>query len=758
MIELKPYQADAVNGLLKETYSLLKTSQTRQKLIFKAPTGAGKTITMAAFLNQLCEEIADKIDVPHRNLAFIWIAPNQLHLQSFEALKRFFSEWRSLRAIQFEDVIEGRIFPNEILFLNWQSINKEGNTFIKENENDKTLLTYINEARLHDTEIITILDEAHLFATKGKAATELLQKIYSKIEIDVSATPIFNSDYQYTIKRQEVVDAGMIKKGVILNPNLDAHLQFNKPLNQVLLETALKRRLEIKEAYLKLGININPLLLIQLPNDKKAESALDKKIKEDVIEFLSYYNLTTSNNRVAVWLSQTKTNLDNIENTDSIVDVLLFKQAIALGWDCPRAAVLLIFREIQQEEFTIQTVGRILRMPQHQHYPNALLNYGYVYTNLSKDIIKIVRDDMDYIVQNKSIRIEDYEKVNLQSFFINTRLTRNRLSSKFRKCFYDAAEEFFGVSLNIEETGVESPAFFNTKMLSQKLIQTDVKEIEIPIPRDIIINVEVGGIFVNDVENFAKTQFELDILFRQFCRHNVGAYAQVDSTPILELAIKMFFEDYLALGEHDAIKIVLFEINRPRFIEVIDRALYRHEKLLEQKAAQATKRIESSEWDVPVERIYNENYREVLAERHALEPFYEKKMASSPERKFSSFLTKNSSSIDWWYKNGDQNKEDFAVTYHDKEGTTRGFYVDFIIKLKSGVIALFDTKTIDSDPEFINKHNALLRYISEQNSIGKNIIGGVIVQKDEDLWKYSEKFINSATDISGWIAFDPAMY
>lgn len=757
MIALKDYQQDAVKGVLKETYSLLKMPGARLKLVFKAPTGAGKTVTMAAYLNQLCEELPDKPEIAQSEIAFIWIAPNQLHLQSFGALKNYFAELRSIKPIQFEDITDGRIKPNEVLFLNWQSVNKDNNLFIKDRESDNTLISYVNQARLHDTEIIVILDEAHLFATKGKAAADLLQKIYAKIEIDVSATPIFASDYQYTIKRQEVIEAEMIKRGVILNPGLDAHLQQGKSLNQVLMGVALKKREEIAKAYERLGVQINPLLLIQLPNDTKTESSLDNEIKEEVITFLESKGITTQNHRLAVWLSNTKTNLDGIETPDNMVDVLLFKQAISLGWDCPRAAALLIFREIQQEAFTIQTVGRILRMPEQKHYTNTVLNYGYVYTNLSKDIIKIVQDDMDYIVQNKAIRIADYKPIELRSAFINSRLTRNRLSSAFRRCFYEAAEEFFGVTQDVAVTGSESLFHYNSKKLAEKFIELNVNQIEIPIPRDVKIEVEIGATHVTDMERFAKTQHELDILFRQFSRHNVGAYAPIDSAPVLELALKYFFEEYLGVNEFVAIKIILFEQSKPRFIEVVDRALERHERLLEQKAALASKRVEESQWDVPPEKIYNEFYAEALAPHHALEPFYESKAASGPERRFAQFLELHEQHIEWWYKNGDKNKEDFSVTYLDRGDVARGFYVDFVIKLKSGRIALFDTKTLDSEPEFCNKHNALINYIAEENKAGKLLLGGVIVQKTEGVWKYCDNTITNSKDTTGWISFDPAL-
>ena len=760
MIELKTYQTEAVDSLVRDTYSLFKMPGARLKMVFKAPTGAGKTVTMAAYLNRLCEELPEKLDIPRKQVAFIWIAPNQLHLQSFNALKDYFAELRSIRPIQFEDITDGQLKPNEILFLNWQKISGKDRIFTRENESDRTLISFINGARLHDTEIILILDEEHLYAG-APAATEITQQIYAKIEIAVSATPreqtIAGAKKIVLIDRNEVVRAEMIKQGVILNPKLDAHNQQGKSLNQVLMELALNKRNELASAYEKLGIKINPLLLIQLPNDTQKESVLDLKIKDEVITWLQVKDITLNNNRMAVWLSNDKSNLDGIEKPDSMVDVLLFKQAIALGWDCPRAAVLLIFREIQQETFTIQTVGRILRMPQQKHYPDATLNYGYVYTDLSKDQIIIVQDDMDYIVQNKAIRIQNYQSVALSSYYINTRLTRNRLGSKFRRCFYESAEDFFNVTLDPEKSGTESIYHYNAKKLQEKFIEINIDNIEIAIPRDVQIQVEIGATLVKEKERFAKTQSELDILFRQFSRNHVGSYAKIDSSPVLELALKMFFEEYLAMNEYQSVKVILYELNKPRFIEIVDRALQKHEALLQQKAASASKRVEESEWEVPTEKIYNDNYQEKEIASHALEPFYEYKSASTPERKFVQFLKGHEAHIEWWYKNGDKNKEDFAVTYTDREGVTRGFYVDFVIKLKKGPIALFDTKTPDSDSEFINKHNALHQYIQEQNSTGKKLLGGVIVPKGENVWKYCDNLITSAKDTTGWISFDPAL-
>ncbi|CAN5910529.1 hypothetical protein BH24BAC1_BH24BAC1_32140 [soil metagenome] len=410
MITLRHYQEKAVADLTADFYRLLPKSlgQKRQKLIFKAPTGAGKTVTMAAFLQRLAQELSGRYDLPHRQFAFVWIAPNQLHLQSYGSLLHFFAETRLLRPIQFADITDGKLLPNDLLFLNWQSISSDKNLLVRDNEQDYNLYSMLSKSRLNDTEIVLILDEAHLFAAKGEQAQKVLQQVQANIEIEVSATPYFRSDFQVTVHREDVVAEGMIKKGVHLNPAVSALDQDERELNQYLVKMALEKRQDMAQRYQAAGTRINPLLLIQLPNDSASESALDRTVLEQGQAYLAYVGITTQNHRLAIWLSKEKQNLDDLSADDNLTEVLLFKQAIALGWDCPRAHVLLIFRDIQSIIFSVQTVGRILRMPQQRHYADEALNVGYVYTNLARNVIQIVADEMNYLSDKYAIRKANY--------------------------------------------------------------------------------------------------------------------------------------------------------------------------------------------------------------------------------------------------------------------------------------------------------------------------------------------------------------
>ena len=108
-------------------------------------------------------------------------------------------------------------------------------------------------------------------------------------------------------------------------------------------------------------------------------------------------------------LSEEKENLENIAKPNQETEVLIFKQAIALGWDCPRAHILVLFRDWKSLTFSVQTVGRIMRMPEPDkgHYKEEILNHGFVYTNLANIEIK---EDVarNYITIFTSNRINSY--------------------------------------------------------------------------------------------------------------------------------------------------------------------------------------------------------------------------------------------------------------------------------------------------------------------------------------------------------------
>lgn len=781
------YQQKAVTQLVDKTIDLLSLSGHRHILVFKSPTGSGNTVMASEMLMRLNSELYERPDSPYSEVAYIWIAPNKLHEQSYFKMKNYFTETRILRPIIYDELdhsIDGYIKPGEILFVNWESINKDNAVMIRDTELSASLYDITRRTQLdNNIPIVVIIDEEHMFGSRNARKSEkVLASINPKVEIRISATPLpettARASEQVTVPREKVIAEEMIKEGVVLNPALTFNESLGS-LNQHLIHLALQKRNELAESYKKIGVNINPLLLIQLPNDGDGMSSEDNTVKEEVTTYLDKIKgISTDNNKMAIWLSSEKVNLTGIEEHDNITEVLLFKQAIALGWDCPRAAVLLIFRKIESFQFSAQTVGRILRMPEQRFYQDDCLNKGYVYTNLSKDIIEIVKDDMDYMSSLHAVRRECLTNVNLISEYNErTSAERNRLGSDFKSYLINTFEnhwlvknrmpmlftlaELEGVDEDeIDDDERSSQTYKNRKAVEDK-ITFNVKSISIDIVEDLEITGEVARILIQEKAKYVRTMQELNSTFFAFCAKMLGGSYEKVSIRTLAINLKEVMEELFELFETDAVKVILFHANRPKFEDIIKRALtgYANNIMKKRQAAYKTKGFVKYNWEIPAERLYKEDTHEIneTGITHALLPCIDQKTASNPEKNFVKFLEQNKEYIDWWYKNGDVGKQHYSISYMNVDNEKSLFYIDFIVRMKNGQVFLFDTKSEGSDINGVNKHNAFIDYINSEENQSLNLKGGIIIQSGEN-WKFSPLKIENTTEIINWDSFYPNEY
>ena len=781
MKDLK-FQQKAVRQLVDMTIEQLRWPGMRRTIIFKAPTGAGKTVMASQLLADLTEELQSRGDCPVQQVAYIWIAPNKLHQQSYFKMKNYFTETRLLRAVMYDELdhAEGYIHPGEILFVNWESINKEKNIMVRDTEQNSSLFEITRRTQQeHGLPIIVVIDEEHLFWSKtADKSKKVLEQIQPKVEIRISATPKSHSDNIVNIPREAVVAEEMIKRQVILNPDITEGYNDERELNQHLIDCALRKRNQLAAAYRRMGAGVNPLLLIQLPNDtNESMTAEDQAIAEQVKTYLAQVEgIDQDNGRLAVWLSKEKANLDGLEAPDNRAEVLLFKQAIALGWDCPRAAVLLIFRKLQSDTFTIQTVGRILRMPEQRFYTDNMLNVGYVYTDISKDHIQIVAEDMDYLNKEalQAIRREGLHNVQLQSYYSERKSSdRNRLGPDFKRVLIDCFTRNWLLTyqpslFSLEEwddgptDGTasagdgESVAARNRRLMEGRL-RFDVRNINVEIPKNVVFQNEVGIIGVGERGSFARSAGEVHRIYIDYCRSLLGKFEKAHSTDVLAGYLLAAMEELFELFETDAKKVILYHANKPKFTDIIQKALAIYERRLQERQRKAQNRaFEMYQWEVPAERIYKESTHQIVknVEDHALLPFIELIHASNPEQRFRLFLEAHGDAIDWWYKNGDEGKQHYSIPYTTSAGEKALFYVDFIIRMKSGQVYLFDTKSAGSDPEAPHKHNALIDYMAAPEHAAEHLLGGVLIEKN-DVWYYSPFHIDSTDEVRGWEAWMP---
>jgi len=737
-MQLKIYQENEIDDLLAKRKRLLGYSGNK-KVVFKSPTGSGKTIMMAEFLKQLVNDREVR-----QSLGFIWAAPRQLHIQSREKLENYFETSRALKCSYFEDLDDKKISENEILFFNWESINRANNVYIRDNEQEFNLSKVLERTKEEDREIILVIDEAHHHAN-SQISQGLIQMIGPKLTIEVTATPatITDEDEKVFVQLDDVKKEGMIKKAVILNDDFDNFIKQGKIKTQKLsggseelvIDAAMKKRQKLIKEFQKEKVNVNPLVLIQLPDRK---TSLEDRIRERVESILkNKYKISTEkgNNKLAIWLSGEHINKENVERQDSEVEVLLFKQAIALGWDCPRAQILVLFRQWHSPIFSIQTVGRIMRMPEPDkgHYGNEILNYGYVYTNL--DNIEIQEDiAKDYITIYTSKRSFD-PKLSLLSCYPKRHREKTRLSPLFIEIFLKQAKEY------------------NLK----KQIDTKTKKFDLKIISDYKaedVDALTGAKIVGDKE-IKASGFDMQKLFDFFVRNNLTPfYPENRSVGRVKEAIYKFFEQELKMWYGDVweeiVQIVLSDKNSRHFVNVIDKA---KEKYQTEVVKRESEMVNVENWNIPESLTYSREYSVASVKKSIMQPFFSDEKWKT-EADFIKFLDK-SENVEWWFKNGDRDATFFAIPYDN--GEKKPFYVDFIMKLKDGRIGLFDTKAGFTRQVAGPKIDGLYKYIQSENKKGKKLFGGIVTNTDQKnyrgRWVYFDKASKDFKDNSfeNWI-------
>ena len=123
MYILKEFQEKAVKSLLNHTFETINTEPTQIPILLEAPTGSGKTVMMASYLERLVEELPLQPGL-HDNVAFIWFAPNTLHIQSFISLQKLYSDTKKLNCIDLSDLSGNPVLnPKDLLFVNWSSVD-----------------------------------------------------------------------------------------------------------------------------------------------------------------------------------------------------------------------------------------------------------------------------------------------------------------------------------------------------------------------------------------------------------------------------------------------------------------------------------------------------------------------------------------------------------------------------------------------------------------------------------------------------------
>jgi type III restriction enzyme len=357
-------------------------------VLFEAPTGTGKTL-MAGHVVENISQLSRTSGL--QKVLWFWFAPFAGLIEQSERTIR--TECDGLRV---RDLAEDReltdVKSGDVFVTTWASVavsNGASRTARTDTETVPSIDRFVSYARARGFAIGVVVDEAHhSFRGQSQAFAFYKDILSPELTILATATPRDNEIDKFTkdtgianlrritVSRKQAIDAHLIKEGVNV-------AVFKAPVDVTGLidfkKTALKQGVaihsKIKQSLAGSGLSVVPLMLVQVDSEEGAVEQATQWLKE-----LGFRTDGDNGLIRAHTANEPDPHLSSIA-ADETVEVLIFKMAVATGFDAPRAFTLVSFRTSRDENFGIQVVGRILRVDRRLQIVKNLppsLNTGYV--------------------------------------------------------------------------------------------------------------------------------------------------------------------------------------------------------------------------------------------------------------------------------------------------------------------------------------------------------------------------------------------
>lgn len=722
-LNLFDFQEKAVLNLL----DLCTDSNSKQTVVMKAPTGAGKTIILIGYVDEYLNKV-------NSNTAVIWLCPGKGNLEE-QSRQKMISVAPHRKTQNLFDALQNGFEPESTTFINWELVTKRGNTAIKDSER-KNLFDRIADAHRKNMDFIVIIDEEHSNNTaKAKA---IIDAFAAKHIIRVSATAVKNNRYEYyEIDELDVIDAGLITKALYVNEGVEDNVEISKDYDY-LLELADAKRKAIAQRYVDVlpsGKIIRPLVLIQFPNGQPETI----KAVEAKLESMGY---TYDNGMVSIWMSEDKKDLtDNLTDNDGTPVFLLMKQAISTGWDCPRAKILVKLREGMSEQFEIQTIGRIRRMPEARHYDDDLLDFCYVYT-FDETYKAGLLSSMDKAYETRRLFLKDKCKTftltkqlrDLDSNGLGEREVLNKI--------YDhlIAKYHLGADKKNNQMILAGHGFvFGNEILGHALHGQFVKTDRIMESTDYFTTRQR----VNTHEHGMQLLHSVDSI-----KTTIGMQTAKVKT-ILERLFRKGGSQKKKLLSLDTAEFYAFVINNVHLIKEEFRAVTSN---LSTQISMLTPK--SVPFHIPEQDFFKydpgvKNEIEYLSNAYQeyTSGYATRLVRSTSEMLFEQYCEKRND-IEWVYKNGDSGQQYFSIVYQDGLLHQWLFYADYIVMKKDGTVWVIETKGGESkgkdkniDRQIANKFYAFEKYAAEHN-----LNWGFVRDKDNSLYINNTEFAIDMAD------------
>jgi len=417
-MRLKRYQKNSLEtlenflGELKKVglkYAFMGITETPYKaeafgevpfVCIKIPTGGGKTLVGCHAVEKIMSKaLQDKMD---RGVV-LWFTPSEaIKTQTLKKLKDRKDPHRQILDEAYDNHV--RVFSNEealairkadvsdnlcIIVASFAAFNKkkqkqgkykvyqengalmdhfeniEEPAYLERDEEGTVINSLANTIRLNNP--IVVIDEGH--KATSDLSLETINGLNPAFVVEYTATPLKESNILVEVHASELKDEQMVKIPIVL----ESAAQWQNALTN-----GIEKRIELEKVAKKIKNEyIRPIALLQA----QPKSSVSKTVTvEEIKAFLLERKIPEE--EIAIKTSD-KNDLEgvNLFSKACKIRYIITVNALAEGWDCAFAYVLVSVANLGSKIAVEQIIGRIIRMPNAKRKADEDFNRSYVFAS-----------------------------------------------------------------------------------------------------------------------------------------------------------------------------------------------------------------------------------------------------------------------------------------------------------------------------------------------------------------------------------------
>lgn len=356
-----------------------------------AITGAGKTVIATAVIEATIHGSPDLGIDPDPRATFLWVTDDPaLNRQTRNKMRDGSDLLDPTRLVVLDnDFLDSELRPGRVYFLNIQKLSKtSGLAHGGNNLRSHSMWEVIgNTIAAEGTDLYLVLDEAHKGMKQAADRSTIVQRIIGGQKGSNPPVPI-TWGISATIERFTTAMAGATDRATYPAVAVDLEkvrasgivkdqIDLDEPdetgaFTATLLRSAVDATLDFDRRWARYAESENeplvvPVLVVQV-GDKPSDAQLAELVS--IIETQwpglgphAMVNVFGEHDDLVIGARKLRWVAPESIQTETGIRVVLAKQAISTGWDCPRAEVLYSERAAKDATHIAQIIGRMVRSP-----------------------------------------------------------------------------------------------------------------------------------------------------------------------------------------------------------------------------------------------------------------------------------------------------------------------------------------------------------------------------------------------------------